>query len=308
MTLPSKLKIGVRANRLALALADEVVDALKGAHPNLEVELLKFAGSGDHVHDGSAASGAFTRELDAALAQGKIDAALHDLPDLPLVRLDAYVLAAVPRRRHPFEVFLSADGRILDELAEGERVGGSTVLRRAQVLAYREDLKTVDARGSLETHWKQLEDGQFEGLIMAATDAERLGWHDRVSEIFTTEVCIPTPGQGALAIEALASRKDVQQALKALDDPDSHRAVVAERAWLNELGGSDDLPAGALARIEDNHLVMEAVVVSPDGLEVVRDEVEGPAAQAETLGVKLAVRMLERGAREIVEAVPEDGA
>lgn len=308
MTLPSKLRIGVRANRLAMALADEVVDALRRAHPNLEVELVKIACSGDHVHDGPATGPAFTRDLDAALAQGKVDAALHDLPDLPLVRLDAYVLAAVPRRRHPFEVFLTRDGRILDELDERERVGGSTVLRRAQMLAYREDLRVVNAKGSLDTHWKQLEDGQFEGLVMAATDAERLGWHDRVTEIFTTEVCIPTPGQGALGLEALASRKDVLSALKALDDPDSHRAVLAERAWLNELGGGDDLPAGALARIEDGHLVMEAVVVSPDGLEIVRDEVEGPAAQAESLGMKLAVRMLERGAREIVEAVPDEQA
>ena len=308
MTPLSKLRIGVRANRLALALADEVVDALRGAHSQLEVELVKVAGSGDHVHDGPAAGPAFTRDLDAALAQGKVDAALHDLPDLPMVRLDAYVLVAVPRRRHPFEVFLTRDGRILDELDGRERVAGSTALRRAQMMAYRDDLRVLGAKGSLETHWKQLEDGQFEGLVMAATDAERLGWHDRVSEIFTTEVCIPTPGQGALGLEALASRKDVQAALKALDDPDSHRAVRAERAWLNELGGGDDLPAGALARIENNHLIMEAVVVSPDGLEIVRDEVEGPAAQAETLGVKLAVRMLERGAREIVEAVPDEHA
>ena len=308
MSLPNRLRIGVRANRLALTLADEVMDSLRGAHPHLAVELVKIAGSGDHVHDGPASGPAFTRDLDAALAEGRIDAALHDLPDLPLVRLDAYVMAAVPRRRHPFEVFLTRDGRILDELEAGERVGGSTALRRAQLLAYREDLRAVGARGSLETHWKQLEEGQFEGLVMAATDAERLGWHDRVSEIFTTEVCIPTPGQGALALEALATRKDVIAALRSLDDVDAHRAVLAERAWLNELGGGDDLPAGALANIVDGSLVMEAVVVSPDGIEVVRDEIDGPAAQAETLGAKLAVRMLERGAREIVEAVPDGRA
>jgi len=308
MTLPSRLRIGVRANRLALTLADEVVEALRGAHPHLDVELVKIAGSGDHVHDGPPSGPAFTRDLDAALAQGRVDAALHDLPDLPLVRRDEHVLAAVPRRRHPFEVFLTRDGRILDELEPRERVAGSTVLRRAQMLAYRDDLKAVDARGSLETHWKQLEEGHFEGLVMAATDAERLGWHDRVSEIFTTEVCIPTPGQGALGLEVLASRKDVLAAVRCLDDPDAHRAVLAERAWLNELGNGDDLPAGALANVVDGRLVMEAVVVSPDGLEVVRDEIEGLAAQAETLGVKLAVRMLERGGREIVEAVPDDQA
>jgi len=308
MTLLNKLRIGVRANRLALRLADEVVEAITGAHPSLEIEVVKIAGSGDHVHDGASSAPGFTRDLEAALVEGRVDAALHDLPDLPLVRRDSLLLAAVPRRRHPFEVFLSRDGRILDELEAGERVGSSTALRRAQVLAYREDLRTLAARGSLETHWKQLEDGQFEGLVMAATDAERLGWHDRVSEIFTTEVCIPTPGQGALGLETLAARKDVIAALKCLDDPDAHRAVLAERAWLNELPGGDDLPAGALANIVEGHLVMEAVIVSPDGLEVVRDEIEGPAAQAETLGVKLAVRMLERGAREIVEAVTDEPA
>ena len=303
MTLPNKLRIGVRSGRLAAALAHEVQHALEQAHPAMEVEIVKIGAGGDHVHDGAARPMSFTQELDRALDAGKIDAALHDLPDLPLVRSDRIAIAAVPRRRHPFDVLLTADGRILDELEEGDRVGASTAGRRAQVLAYREDLKAVPVRGNLDTHLQQLEAGEFEGLVMAATDAERLGWYDRVSEIFTTEVCVPTPGQGALAVEALAERKDVSQALKCLDDPDSHRAVVAERAWLQELGEHSDLPAGALANVQEGQMVMEAVVVSADGLEIVRDEAEGPANSAEALGAKLAVRMLERGAREIVEAV-----
>lgn len=303
MSLPSKLRIGVRSGRLAAALAHEVQQALEQAHPAMEVEIVKIGAGGDHVHDGAARPMSFTQELDRALDAGKIDCALHDLPDVPLVRIDRIALVAVPRRRHPFDVLLTADGRILDELEEGDRVGASTAGRRAQMLAYREDLKAVPVRGNLDTHLQQLEAGEFEGLVMAATDAERLGWYDRVSEIFTTEVCIPTPGQGALAVEALAERKDVFQALKCLDDPDSHRAVIAERAWLQELGEHSDLPAGALANVQEGQMVMEAVVVSADGLEIVRDEAEGPASSAEALGAKLAVRMLERGAREIVEAV-----
>jgi hydroxymethylbilane synthase len=302
MTRPAKLRIGVRSGRLATVLAHEVQEALQQAHPHLEVEVVKIAGTGDHVHDGPPKASGFTRELDHALEAGRIDAALHDLPDLPPARPDAFVLAALPRRRHPFDVLLTRDGRILDELDEGERIGASSAARCAQVLAYREDLKAVRATGNLETHWQQLEDGLFEGLVMAATDAERLGWHDRVSEIFTTEVCVPMPGQGALAIEALAARKDVIAALKCLDDPACRQAVTAERAWLDELGGDDDLPAGALANVVDGRLVIEAVVVSPDGLEIVRDEIEGPATSAEALGAKLAVRMLERGGREIIEA------
>ena len=303
MTLPAKLRIGVRTGRLAAALAHEVQESLERAHPHLRVELIKISGTGDHVHDGPARSASFTRELDQALAAGRVDAALHDLPDLPQDRPSGFALVAVPRRRHPFDVLLTRDGRILDELESGERIGASSTARRAQMLAYRDDLTAVRATGSLETHWQQLEDQAFEGLVMAATDAERLGWHDRVSEIFTTEVCIPFPGQGALAVEALAERKEILAALKCLDDAASHEAVTAERAWRTELGGDDDLPAGVLANLVEGRLVMEAVVVSPDGMEVVRDEIEGPPDHAEVLGAKLAVRMLERGAREIIEAL-----
>jgi len=306
MTLPTKLRIGVRSGRLAAALAHEVQHALEQAHPHLEVEIVRITGSGDHVHDAPPRAAGFTLELDRALAAGKIDAALNDLPDVPRVRPDALLLVAVPRRRHPFDVLLTADGRILDELEGGDRVGASSAARRSQMLAYREDLKAVPARGNLDTHLQQLESGAFEGLVMAATDAERLGWYEQVSEIFTTEVCVPEVGQGALALEALAERKDVLAALKSLDDPASHRAVIAERAWLAELGDHPDLPGGALANVVDGRLVIEAVVVSLDGLEVVRDEAEGPVASAEAIGAKLAVRMLERGAREIVGALASE--
>jgi hydroxymethylbilane synthase len=303
MTLPAKLRIGVRSGRLAAALAHEVQQALEQAHPSLAVEVVRIAGSGDHVHDAPPRAGAFTSEIDRALAAGKIDAALHDLPDVPRVRPDALVLAAVPRRRHPFDVLLTRDGRILDELEGGERVGASTAARRAQMLAYREDLRAAYARGNLESHLQQLESGEFEGLVMAATDAERLGWYERVSEIFTTEVCVPEVGQGALGVEVLAERKDVIAAVRALDDPATHAAVVAERAWLAELGDHEDFPGGALANAVDGRLVIEAVVVSLDGLEIVRDEAEGPATSAEAIGAKLAVRMLERGAHEILDAL-----
>ncbi len=303
MTLPAKLRIGVRSGRLAAALAHEVQHALEQAHPHLDVEIVRIGGAGDHVHDAPPRAAGFTAELDRALASGKIDAALHDLPDVPRVRPDALSLAAVPRRRHPFDVLLTRDGRILDELEGGERVGASSAARRAQMLAYRDDLRAVIVRGNLETHLQQLEDGAFEGLVMAATDAERLGWHERVSEIFTTEVCVPEVGQGALGLEVLAERKDVVAAVKALDDPASRHAVVAERAWLAELGDHEDFPGGALANVVEGRLVIEAVVVSLDGLEVVRDEAEGTAASAEAIGAKLAVRMLERGAHEILEAL-----
>src|SRR5262249_8682185 len=163
----------------------------------------------------------------------------------------------------------------LDELEEGDRVGASTAGRRAQMLAYREDLKAVPVRGNLDTHLQQLEAGEFEGLVMAATDAERLGRGGRGRAAFATGVCSADPREGAMALEGRAERKDVLQALKCLDDTDSHRAVVAERAWLHELGEHDDLPAGALANVQEGQMVMEAVVVSGDGLEIVRDEAEG---------------------------------
>ena len=302
MTQAVRLRLGVRAGRLAQVIAEEVEEALRQAHPQLDVEIVRVGSGGDHVHDRARSVAGFTRELDEALATGKVDVAIHDLPDLPAIRLDAIALAAVPRRRHPFDVILTMDGRILDELEEDERVAASTLSRRAQILVYRDDLRVLPVRGGLEAHLKQLEDGAFEGLVMAATDAERLGLHDRVSEIFTTEVCIPWPGQGSLALEALAERGDVLELLEAIDDAGARAAAVAERAWLAELGDDDDLPAGALANVVDGSLVMEAAVVSPDGTEVIREEIDGPARSAEALGAKLATRMIDRGAEEILSA------
>lgn len=301
----ARIRLGVHAGLLALSEAEEVRDALKQAHEHLEIEIVRLGAAGDHVHD-RARGGEFTAELDAALSEGRVDVALHDLPDLPAVRPDAFVLAAVPRRRHPFDVLLTADGRILDELDENERVAASTASRRAQILLYRPDLRLVPAKGGLDAHRKALEDGQYEGLVMAATDAERLGWHDQVSEIFTTEVCVPYPGQGALGLEVLATRADVKALVAVLDDKAAHAAVVAERAWLAELGDDDDLPVGCLANAVDGQVVMEAVVLSPDGSESLQDQIEGPVKSAEALGAKLAVRMLDHGAEDLLAAVRGD--
>ncbi len=305
MTQAVRLRLGVRGGRLAQVIADEVEETLKQAHPHLEVEVVRIA-TGDHVHDRARSVAGFTRELDEALATGKVDVTVHDLPDLPAIRPDALVLAAVPRRRHPFDVLLTMDGRILDELEEDERIAASTLSRRAQLVVYRDDLRVMPVRGGLEVHLKQLEDGAFEGLVMAATDAERLGLHDRVSEIFTTEVCVPWPGQGSLVLEALAANTAVRELLAEIDDPGARAAAVAERAWLAELGDDDDLPAGALANVVGKDLVMEAVVVSPDGAEVIREEIDGPARSAEALGAKLATRMIDRGAEEILAAARGD--
>src|SRR5258705_1419713 len=305
MTQAVRLPLGVRGGRIAQVTADEVEETLKQAHPHLEVEVVRIA-TGDHVHDASRSVAGFTRELDEAVATGKGEGTVHDLPDLPAIRPDALVLAAVPRRRHPFDVLLTMDGRILDELEEDERIAASTLSRRAQLVVYRDDLRVMPVRGGLEVHLKQLEDGAFEGLVMAATDAERLGLHDRVSEIFTTEVCVPWPGQGSLVLEALAANTAVRELLAEIDDPGARAAAAAERAWLAELGDDDDLPAGALANVVGKDLGMEAVVVSPDGTEVISEEIDGPARSAEALGAKLATRMIDRGAEEILAAARGD--
>lgn len=305
MPNPARIRLGVHAGLLALSEAEEVRDALMQAHEHLDIELVRLGAAGDHVHD-RARGGDFTAELDDALRDGRVDVALHDMPDLPAVRPDAFVLAAVPRRRHPFDVLLTADGRILDELDENERVAASTSSRRAQILLYRPDLRSAPTKGGLEAHRQALESGQYEGLVMAATDAERLGWHDHVSEIFTTEVCVPYPGQGALGLEVLASRADIRTLVAALDDKATHAAVVAERAWLAELGDDDDLPVGCLANAVDGQIVMEAVVLSPDGSESLQDQIEGPVKSAEALGAKLAVRMLDHGAEDLLAAVRGD--
>jgi hydroxymethylbilane synthase len=246
--------------------------------------------------------GVFTKELDDALLDKRIDAAVHSLKDVPTELPEGIVLAALGHRATPFDVVLTLDGLILDELEDGARVGTSSLRRQAQLLLYRPDLEIVNLRGNLETRWKKLEGGGADAIVLAAAGLERLGWQDRVSEILSQDVMVPAVGQGILAVAARADDKRTQRMLEAYEDPAARVAADCERGFLKALGGGCQVPAGALAEVVDKEVVITGIIVSPDGIHVYRGDHQGRRSSAASIGKRLAIDLLDQGGDKIVRA------
>ncbi len=303
----TQLRLGTRGSALALAQADVVAAALTAAHPSLEVVIEKVVTGGDRDLDRPlhqlGGKGVFTKELDDALLEGRIDAAVHSLKDVPTELPGGLVLAAIGRRAHPFDVLLTLDGRILDELEAGEKVGTSSLRRKAQLLLYNPDLQVVDIRGNLETRWKKLEAGAVDALCLAAAGLERLGWQDRVSEILTQEIMVPAVGQGFLGLVAREGDAKTARLIEAYEDADARVAAECERGFLAALGGGCQVPAGALAQAIGGQVVIEGIIASPDGIHVYRDDHQGRRGSAAAIGKRLAVDLLDQGGDRIVARV-----
>jgi hydroxymethylbilane synthase len=292
------LVIASRGSQLALWQARWVAAQLTAAGHPCRIEIVKT--TGDKITDVPLAKvgskGLFTKEIEEALLDGRADLAVHSLKDLPTELPEGLVLAAVPEREDPRDAVV---GRKLAELPVGARVGTSSLRRAAQLRQLRPDLLVESVRGNLDTRLRKLDEGQYDAILLAAAGLKRLGWGDRIAEILAPEQMCPAVGQGALAIEARAGFEKVAL----LDHADTHTAVVAERAVLAALGGGCQVPIGAYATVSEGRVRVLAIVAAPDGSQVIRAEAEGEAAEAAGIGARLAADLLERGAREILEAV-----
>jgi hydroxymethylbilane synthase len=221
---------------------------------------------------------------------------VHSLKDLPTELPEGLVLAAVPEREDPRDAIV---GRKLADLPTGARVGTSSLRRAAQLRQLRPDLQVESVRGNLDTRLRKLDEGQYDAILLAAAGLKRLGWGDRIAEILPAEQMCPAVGQGALAIETRAGFDEIAM----LDHAATHTAVLAERAVLGALGGGCQVPIGAYATVSGSRLHIVAIVAAPDGSQVIRSETEGPAAEAEKIGARVAADLLDRGARQILQAV-----
>ena len=299
----TRIVLGTRNSRLALAQTDLVVARLRALSPGVEIEIRPMTTTGDRVLDRPISEigtkAVFTKELDEALLAGEIDAAVHSLKDLPAELPAGVAIAAVPERASPFDCLLALGPATLDHLPAGARLGTSSLRRRAQLRARRPDLEIVDLRGNLDTRWRRLEEGRCDALVLAQAGVDRLGWSDRVREVFDSATCLPAPCQGALVITARAG----DDRFAALDDARAAAESACERAFLAELGGGCDVPAAALARLApDGTLTFRALVANLDGSRMACDEGEAPAADAEALGRDVARRVLASGGRELLSA------
>ncbi len=307
---PSALRLGTRGSALAMWQAEWTRSALERGDAGMAAAIVTIRTTGDRVTDVPLAEvggkGLFTKELDEALLDGRIDAAVHSLKDLPFDLPDGLLLAAVCEREDPRDALVS-DGRTLDRMPPGARIGTSSLRRRAQILARFPQVEVAALRGNVDTRLHKLDDGQYDGIVLAAAGLRRLGHAGRITELLRPEIMLPAIGQGALAIVCRASDAAVRHALGKLDDADARAAARAERALMASLDGSCRVPIAAYAVTDRARLRLRGLIASLDGARVVADAADGPRADAESLGRRLGQRLRESGGAEILQQLANGG-
>lgn len=300
------IRIGSRGSALALWQAEHIKALLVDAHPGLEVEIEIIHTTGDRITDVALSKigdkGLFTKELDIALLDQRVDLAVHSLKDVPTRVESGLVIAAVTTREDPSDALVTAPRRppTLTQLPAGSRIGTSSLRRRAQLLALRPDLVVDDLRGNLDTRLAAVAAERYDAAILALSGMKRLGRAGEASEILNVETWLPAVGQGALSIVTREDDLKTRSRVSALLDSDTLAATSAERALLRELEGGCQIPIGALARVSGEQLSLRAMVASVDGTRLVRVQREGGRLAAEELGIALAHELLDRGAGDIL--------
>lgn len=296
------IRLGTRGSALARWQAQWVAEQLR--QRGAEVQEIVIVTSGDRSSGpiGGGLRGAFTKEIQQALLQRRIDLAVHSLKDLPTEPVEGLLLTAVPPRGPHGDVLVCAGDLTLDTLPPGARVGTGSVRRRAQLLHYRADLYVEAVRGNVDTRLRKLDSGQFHALVLAEAGVQRLGLARRISQHLPPHIMLPAVGQGALALETRVDDLATQQAVAPLDDPDTRAAVRAERAMLAALRGGCLAPVAGWGRLEEGKLVLTGRVLSPDGSAKIEATESAAPHQAEALGQLVADALLARGAGQMITA------
>ena len=299
-----KLRLGTRGSRLAVAQAGQVADALRACGAEIEIVIIRT--SGDRLADVALADfggkALFVREIEEALLDGRVDAGVHSLKDMPAELPGGLSLPAYPAREDPRDVLLTRSGGGLDELPRRARVATSSLRRRALLLARRPDLSIVPIRGNVDTRLRKLDEGLCDGLVMARAGLERLGLKPEHAHTLAVEEFLPAVGQGILGVEARSADGEIREALRGVDDAGTRMQAVAERAFLRRLGAGCHTPVAGHAVLVGDGISITGLVASVDGTTVLSGEVSGPGSQAEALGERLAEDLLGRGARSLLAA------
>jgi hydroxymethylbilane synthase len=319
----TKLIIGSRGSKLALWQANWVKTKLEKTHPGLNVEIEIIKTTGDKLTEASLAQiggkGVFTKEIEDALLERRVDLAVHSLKDLPTALPEGLHIAAITEREDVRDGLIVSEPlrskvkKILD-LPQGARVGTSSLRRRAQLLSQRPDLQVLELRGNVDTRLRKLDEGQYDAIILASAGLIRLGFGDRITARIEPEEMLTAVGQGALGIEARIDDEKTNALLKPLNHWPTRHATEAERAVLRRLGGGCAVPIAALGRIRNNKgknknpgkLILDALVADTEGGKKIRHQLSGPPAQAEELGAQLAQVLIAAGARELLPRIGDE--
>jgi hydroxymethylbilane synthase len=311
------VRLGTRGSQLALYQAKTVARSLAQAGgPSCEIVIIKT--SGDRLQEAplSEVGGKrlFVKEIEDALLKGEIDLAVHSSKDMPAVLPDGLAIAGVLPREDPLDAVVlpqraGADiggtvdaDQLVAALGQTPAIGTSSVRRVAQLTRLMPAAKFLPIRGNLDTRLRKLDSGDYDALVLAAAGLRRLGFGSRISATLPVTACVPAPGQGIIAIEIRAGNSALQRALAAINDAAAAAALTAERALVEALGGGCQTPVGALAKlVGGDTLELAAAVVALDGSRAVRATERGDRSAAADLGVRVARRLIEHGAGEILE-------
>jgi hydroxymethylbilane synthase len=306
------IRIATRASQLALWQAHHVADLIRNSSSDCDVEVVHISTEGDRDRNRSLAAmggvGVFTREVQAAVLDGRADLAVHSLKDLPTETAAGLTLAAVPDRYPVHDALIlpvgaeTASGEeLVRSLPTGARIGTGSPRRQAQLLHFRDDLQMLDIRGNVETRLKKLDDGEYDAIVLAEAGLRRLEFADRISGLLQPPLMLHAVGQGALGIECRADDEFTRNCLAAMSNADVLAAVTAERSLLRALQAGCHAPVGVSSRVSDDAVFLEGVVLSPDGTERFGGEIERPRDEAESAGALLAQVLIAQGAGRFVD-------
>lgn len=301
------IRIATRMSKLALWQAEHIQAQLLELYPSIEVTLVPMKTKGDVLLDTPLAKiggkGLFVKELEAAMLDGRADLAVHSMKDVPMELPPGFALPVICARAAATDAWVSNHFATLDDVPQGGRIGTSSLRRSVQLKARRPDLEVLSLRGNVQTRLAKLDQGDFDGILLATAGLERLGLQERIREEVVPELSLPAVGQGAIGIECREDDTELMQLLAPLNDIDTWDRVTAERAMNRHLKGGCQVPIGGFALLENHTLWLRGLVASEDGKTVLRAEARSPRERAEALGIQVAEDLLSQGAGKILAAV-----
>ncbi len=301
------LRIGTRGSQLALYQAELTKKNLLEKFPDLNVEIVVIQTKGDKILDVALSKigdkGLFTKEIENALLENKVDVAVHSLKDLPTKLPEGLTLGAVLERAEFRDALVSRDGRKLDELTEKDVIATSSLRRKASLLRYNKKLQIVDIRGNVNTRLRKMEEGYCDAMIMAAAGLQRLGLDKYITEIINPEVIIPAVSQGIIAIESRENDTVTSGYLEAVNHTPTWLAGEAERGFLRTIEGGCQVPVGCFSKTTGDLLFLTGFVASMDGEVYLLETQDGNIKDPKAAGIKLAEKLLARGAAKIMQEI-----
>jgi len=303
--MKAAIKIGTRASKLALWQANWVQSALSEKFPGQKAELVTIKTKGDKILDVPLAKvggkGLFVKEIEQALLEGRIDLAVHSMKDMPAEIPEGLCIGAIPQREDPADVLVAREDLDFFNLKRGAVIGTSSLRRSAQLRHARPDISITPLRGNLDTRLKKLQTENLDAIVLAAAGIKRLNLAHRITEYLSADIMLPAVGQGALCIEMRQDDPIIAPMLATLDHANSRTVVLGERAFLNRLGGSCQVPIAGHGEILADVFSLTGLVADVDGSRTIKATLSGPANTAEAIGVKLAEQLLARGADKVLE-------